>query len=444
MAHLNYNPVSLKDMAIRRLTAAFFKESTILASISDFHSEFSAFDHYDSPQVWRETVEDKLLDVISKLGLPKSLNKVLLDTVKPMSRQVRRWKVFHEKYLHDSHGEEIHLDIPILEKLCWTSTGAVDYRKTAEELVRSDVIDVVKQYKLACLYCMEDCIPMFWKELPSENKQYFCRKTDRRLQSGGLGLEFWWPYIIEGRESELDDLTRSYRSDQISFYQYDFQCSAKKGNKTAAEYFFQKLTHEEKEASLMSTTRAIVSSLYSARNHWYKVFPSEKFSELLSYLLSVMTPDQQMRIFQEKPCEVLEWFLVWPLQDIFLEIAELIWGFLPKRYYDSVLIVMYNNFENSGDYCLILFQELFFRIPPDFWKSFVDRQCETSSYFDDILSEENIKALEIFFRSLDAAARTRLVFNSCFRKFYCVSIDKRDVVEVCLRRSQLFYGRRRN
>ncbi|GBM20356.1 hypothetical protein AVEN_195902-1 [Araneus ventricosus] len=77
----------------------------------------------------------------------------------------------------------------------------------------------------------------------------------------------------------------------------------------------------------------------------------------------------------------------------------------------------------------------FFRNPPDFWKSFVDRQCETSSYFDDILSEENIKALEIFFRSLDAAARTRLVFSApALENFICcLSIGKRDVVEVCLR-----------
>ncbi|GBL67893.1 hypothetical protein AVEN_16216-1, partial [Araneus ventricosus] len=43
------------------------------------------------------------------------------------------------------------------------------------------------------------------------------------------------------------------------------------------------------------------------------------------------------------------------------------------------------------------------------------------------------------FRSLDAAARTRLVFSvPALENFiYCLSIDKRDVVEVCLREAGL-------
>ncbi|GBM43818.1 hypothetical protein AVEN_225708-1 [Araneus ventricosus] len=108
-------------MAIRRLAAALFKESTILASISNFNSKFSL-------EVWRETVEDKLSYKISKLGLPKSLTKLLIEIVKPMDRQVGRWKEFHVEYLHDSHGEEIHFDEPILEKLRWTAAGVVDCR----------------------------------------------------------------------------------------------------------------------------------------------------------------------------------------------------------------------------------------------------------------------------------------------------------------------------
>ncbi|GBL94866.1 hypothetical protein AVEN_197541-1 [Araneus ventricosus] len=283
-------------MAIRRLASVLFKESNILASISNYHSTLFPLDNYKE-KVWRETVEDKLPDEISKLGLPKSLTVLLTDTVRPMGRQIRLWKEFLEKYLHYNSGEEIHFDAPILEKLQWTIAGAVDYQKTAEELIRSDYMDILKRYRLACLFCMENYIPMLWKELPKENKRHFYSKKDRCLRRGGMGLEFWWPYIIKGQESNLDDLTRSYRRDQITFHQYAFQCSAERGNKTAAEYFFQKLTHEEKHASLMSTTRGLLTHQYTTRNYADKRFPREIFSELLSYLLSVMTPEQQMRIF---------------------------------------------------------------------------------------------------------------------------------------------------
>ncbi|GBO27992.1 hypothetical protein AVEN_11854-1 [Araneus ventricosus] len=425
-------------MAIRRLVAVLFKESTILASISNYHSTNFPFDDY-LEKVWRETVEDKLTDEISKLGLPKSLTVLLTDIVRPMGRQIRLWREFLEKYLHYNSGEEIHFDAPILEKLQWTTAGAVDYQKTAEELIRSDDMDILKRYRLACLFCMEDYIRMLWKELPKENKRHFYSKKDRRLQSGGTGLEFWWPYIIKGQESNLDDLTRSYRRDQISFHQYAFQCSAERGNKTAAEYFFQKLTHEEKEASLMSTIRALLTYQYTTRNYADKEFPMDKFSELLSYLLSVMAPDQQMRIFQEHFCDILEWILVWPLQDIFSENADLIMDFLPETHYDDVLWCIYVGFTDSGYHCLKLFQEFFNCIPLDVWKRFVDRQCGFDSYFEGIFNSENIKAIEIFFKSVDTAARERLVFSQPALDYFYIWIymGKWDVVEVCLREASL-------
>ncbi|GBM29163.1 hypothetical protein AVEN_97437-1 [Araneus ventricosus] len=438
MAHLNYNPVSLKDMAIRKLAAALFQESNTLASISNCRTRFLLFDDYDCPKVWHETLYE-MLDKILKLGLPESLTVQLVDTVRPMGRQLRRWKVFHEEYLQDSHDEEIYFDVPILGKVCWTSAGAVDYRKTAEELVRSDVIHAVKKFKLACLYCLEDCISLIWQELPNENKKYFCNKRGRRLQNGALGLQFWWPYIVKGEESKLDNLTRPYRRDQITFHQYAFQCSAEKGNKIAAGYFFQKLTHEQKEASLMSTTRAIVASRNAIPDVCHENFPKEKISDVLCYLLSLMTPDQQMQIFQEEPSNVLAFFLEWPLQDIFSEIADRIWDFVPVREYDFVLKQMDEGFKNSGDNCIKLFQEFFLRIPYDFRKTFVYQECERGSHFDYMLLFEDIEALERIFRSVDAAARARLVLSRlALRHFYnLISKGRWDVVEVCLREARL-------
>ncbi|GBM29903.1 hypothetical protein AVEN_246463-1 [Araneus ventricosus] len=353
-----------------------------------------------------------------------------------MCLQVGTWKVFHEEYLQDSIDEDIYFDVLSLEKLCWIAAGAVDYSKTAKELVRSDVIDTVKKFKLACLYCLEDFIPLFWQELPNENKKYFCNKRRHRSENGALGLQFWWPYIIKGQESKLEDLTRSYRGDRITFHQYAFQCLEKRGNKTAAEYFFQKLTLEEKEASLISSTRVLLGSRIP---YWYKVFPREQFSELLIYLLSVMTPDQQMRIFQERPLEVLSVLLEWPFQDTFSEIADLIWDFLPERDYDSVLKKIYYGFRHSREYFLRLFQELFLRIPRDLWNSFVDRECESEPYFDEMLGEEDIEAIEIFFRSVDAAARARLVFSAPALEGFSelIMLGKWDVVEVCLREARL-------
>ncbi|GBL76244.1 hypothetical protein AVEN_40445-1 [Araneus ventricosus] len=439
MEHLNYNPLSLKDMTIRRVVAVLFKESDILESIGNFRRKY-LFNDGANLKVWRERVEDKMSDKISKFVLPKSLTKQLIDTFKPMGQQVARWKAFHEGYLLDTNEcSHLHFNVPILEKLCWTAAGTVDYPKTAEELVCSDVIDNVKRYKLACLYCLEDYIPQLWQELPNNKKKAFLCNEKYPLQMERLGLQSWWPYIIQGEESKLDNLTKSYRRDQLTFHQYAFQYSAAKGNKNAAEYFFQKLTYEEKEASLIRTTRAVLASRNAIGNYDYGKFPKEKVSEMFRSLLSVITPDQKMRIFEEQPEEVLECFLHWPLQDQFSEIADLIWDFIDEGEYDSLLLEMYESFLNSGHYFQTLFQEFFLRIPCDFRKNFVDQQLETDSYLENILGLEDIEGLEITFRSVDAATREGLVFSELVIQYFEIFISggRWDIVEVILREARL-------
>ncbi|GBM41688.1 hypothetical protein AVEN_46956-1 [Araneus ventricosus] len=427
--------LSLKDMATRRIVAVLFKESDILASVSNFRRKFLLWNEKKSLKVWEETVEDKVSDKISKLGLPKSLTKLLIDTAKPMGREIPGWKTLHEKYLLKSYKKGIHFDAPILERLCWTAAGALDYRKTAEELIRSDVIDVVGRYKIACLYCLEDWIPLIWNELPEEKKLYFYNGIHNlHLMIEKLRLQFWWPYIIRGEQSKLDSFFR-YSRNPITFHRFAFQYSAAIRNKAAAEYFFQKLTQEEKESSLITTTK----ELLSFRNWNSGKFPEEKVSEMLRYLLSVMTPDQQMRIFQERPSQVLECFLHWPLQDRFSEIADLTWNFLRESDYDSVLREMYERFKNSTYYFQMLFKEFFLSIPCDFRKRFVDRQCKSGSYFARILQLQDKEALETTFRYVDSATRAGLVFSELALAHFHSSISRGrwDVVAVCLREARL-------
>ncbi|GBN12135.1 hypothetical protein AVEN_4131-1 [Araneus ventricosus] len=434
MERLNNNVLPLKDIAVRRMVAVLFKESDILASVRNFHCKSIIFLGYENLKVWQEAVEDKLSDKISKIGLPAPLTKLLIDTSKPMGRQIPGWKTFHEEYLFDSLEEGIPFDVPILESLCWTAAGELDYRKTAEELIRSDFMDIVKRYQLASLYCLEDYIRLFWEELPEEKKMYFYDQK-RHFQIGKQPLQFWWPYIIRGEQSRQEFLTRFYRIQGITFHQYAFQYSAVRRNKAAAVYFFQKLTQEEKEASLMSTTEDLVDW----RSFTHSAFPKEKVSEMLCYLLSVMTPDQQMQLFEKWPYRVLGCFLRWPLQDHFSEIADIILNFFPASYYNTFLKDMYECFKNSGYYFQKLFPEFFLRIPFEFRKSFVDRQREPFSYFAHILMLEDKEALATTLRCVDDATRAGIVFSDFALDYFRSSIPRGrwDVVAVFLREARL-------
>ncbi|GBN11609.1 hypothetical protein AVEN_222353-1 [Araneus ventricosus] len=437
MQNLTEDPLSLKDLPLRRLSAILWVEPDILSSLSTLPQKHG-FSDIQIPQVKQETPEEKISNKLSKLVLPMSLTKQINDTIKQMGMHLRDWKVFHRINLN-FHDQEIRFDESVLEKVQLTSEGAVDYRKTAEELIRSDVMDVSKRYKLACLYCLEDYIPLFWKDLPAVNKDQFYTGWSR-MANGFISLKYWWPHIIEGEESVLESLTRTYRREHITVQQYGFEFSVEKSNKCAAEYFFEKLTHGQKEESLIHATKALLLSRNSDRSYHSEHFPLIKVSEMLWYLLSQMNPDQKMGILQEHPCNVLKRFLIWPLQDHFCKVACIVFNYLPESDYDTVLKEMYKGKIRKADfYYQTLFEEFFQHIPYNFRKNFVSRQCESGSYLDRTLKMNDVEALRVTFRSVDAATKIELLSSElAFKRFHSfISREKRDVMEVCLREARL-------
>ncbi|GBM67601.1 hypothetical protein AVEN_44749-1 [Araneus ventricosus] len=403
--------LSLKEIAMRKIIAGIYQESDILAPIGKFQFKLMCCNEYHKR--WRETVEENVKQKISKLVLPQSLKKQLNCIAKLMGFHLRDWKEFHECYLFEF---EEQFDIPVLEKMCWTTAGTVDYRKTAEELIRYGVVDIEKRYQLACLYCLEDFISVLWEELSEDIKRVFYNE-DETSQILHPHLYRCWPYILKGEESKLDNLSRSHRN-QFTFTHIVFEYSATTGNKTAAEYFFQKLTHEERESSLIRAARGVLAdkNLLEASESCDS-FPKENLPDVLCYLLSRLSPKQQMKIFKEKPSQVLRCFFYWPWQDLFLEIAELIWNFLPESHYDDLLKKI--GLINSEYLFPSLYQKFFIHSPRDFKKHFVDRECRVgSSLFSDIFFTEDSVTIEVIFRNIDVADRARLVFSERVFKLF--------------------------
>ncbi|GBN72679.1 hypothetical protein AVEN_95011-1 [Araneus ventricosus] len=316
--------LSPQEIALRRIAVVLLNEPDILALIGKIRFRIRSYQ-----KEWLETVECKVTDKLSKLQLPESIMRQMIHTLKPIGSQILKWKFFHESFLTDSTED---LDAHILEKLCFTTSGTVDYRKTAEALVCSDVVDIVKRYKLACLYCLEDYIPDFWNELPEENKMYFYNDTTPIEEPR---LWFCWPYILKGEEYKLDYESRSYGY-QSTFRQFAFEYSAIIGNKAASEYFFQRLTHEEREPSIIRAAQGMIVIASVETYSYPDAFPKEKVSDVVCYLLSLMTSEQQMQIFKENPFGFLRCFLDWPWQDLFLDNADVMWTLLRESDYSYI------------------------------------------------------------------------------------------------------------
>ncbi|GBM82461.1 hypothetical protein AVEN_48624-1 [Araneus ventricosus] len=347
--------LSLEEMALRRLVINLWTEADVLDSIKDFRietdKEYSGPSQillYKQNKEWRTTVENEVKAKMAELVLPESLKKRMMHILRPIGLQIKDWKILMEAYLSDSRK---YLYMHFLEQLCWTSAGAIDYQKTVEKIVRLEKFDSLTRYKLACSFCLADSIPVLWEELSEDNKRCFNDEINI-IRYFDMPTEFYWKYVLKGKEYKVKDFfERFYPSRNLTFHQYAFESSARKGNKAATEFFFQKLTYKERDDCLIRTAYNVVKrSGPDIRFQAFK-FPQRNLSDVLYYLLSVMSPEQQMQVFKTYPADVLPYFLDWPWHDLFLDVADLVWTFLPEIEHRYLANYIHQNLRNEAYLC---------------------------------------------------------------------------------------------
>ncbi|GBN87750.1 hypothetical protein AVEN_80730-1 [Araneus ventricosus] len=433
--------LSLEEMALRRVVVNLWNEADVLATIKDSRVKELADDAYREPlqirqykkcKEWRVTVENKVKTKVSKLVLPESLKKRMMHTVTPIGLQIQEWEMIMDEHLRDSRED---LDIRLLEQLCWTYAGKIDFQKTVEKLVSLEMLDPGKRYRLACLYCLEDSISVLWEELPEDYKTCF-RDEPYVMPAFEVQMEFYWADVLKGEESKLDHiLTRS--NPCTTFRQYAFERSAYRGNRALTEYFFQKLTYEERDSSVINSACNVVEILCKKSSFGVSFdFPTENPCGVLCYLLSVMTSEEQMQVFKKHPVGVLICLLDWPWQDIFLEIADFIWTVLPETKYELLTAAICVKIKSAGYYFPNLIQKFFLRSPSDFRRSFIR---EFSFIFRDFSYPEDTETIKVLFRNIDLEDRKQLASSHWFPEFLKGFIleDNWNLVELGLREATL-------
>ncbi|CAL1286322.1 unnamed protein product [Larinioides sclopetarius] len=425
--------LSLSEMALRRVVISLWNESDIPAEI-ERAGNF----------VWktRGSFEPKFINEVekkvSKLLIPELLKKRMLDVVEPLRIEISKWQWLHRHcFIRISHTK---LDMNIYKQLCWTCTGAIDYRKTAEKLVRLKTLSIKKRYRLACVYCLEDCIPVLWMDLPEKYKSRFNHDVHPSLYRTYY-LEYYWASVLKGEEFRLNDIIPGEFVNTSSTYLSLFTYSACKGGKDATEYFFQKLTAEEKSSALF---RIVCDAFGRFKNvFWWSYNDQlELRSGVLFYLLSLLNREEQMQIFKQHPSICLNCFLDWPWQDLLLGIADTIWNFLPEDQYGDVLERLFRNgvIFGTGYYLPELFRNFFMHSPVEFKKGYVD--CEISysvRFLSEFLEAEDIETIKVVLGNVESGDRIRLLSHSSICSLFLLMIDQGagHLVKLCIDAAEL-------
>ncbi|GBM73015.1 hypothetical protein AVEN_66230-1 [Araneus ventricosus] len=388
---------TLQQMALRKLALnlwnAFLAESGPSLTLTQDQLEFAI---------------NKVQDKVPLIGLPRSITGKLIKEITPIGVEIRRWRKYHRLLIPSQVSRNA------LNQLCWTSQGTVDYRKTAEGLIRQEHVDDFNGYKLSCLYCFEDDIRKFWSKIPENCKRlYYSENTPLRdLDRRQVNLIQVWSHFLEGDTNLLMD---ENEDEPQRIFQYAFKRAAYSGNKAATEYFFQKLTDLQKEVCLVKTAQRVIRK----RVHHVFIkpqhrFPRKKFCDVLIYLLSQMSEVKQIEVFKKRPGGTLICFLDWPWQDLFFKVAGHLWPFLSSRECQEVLYRLSINRKHPEYNYESIFGEFFPTAYGLYRNDFINNLWHWHEpWFPGLFLSDMRECIKLVLGSLSAAEREGFIVSDC-------------------------------
>lgn len=323
---------------------------------------------------WRE-IETRIKVKVLFLQLPKVLEGEMKSFVKPIGFQILKWLF--------SHQDIIPLSIALINKFYWTHQGTIDRKKTARCLFihGHKGIPAAVRFNIACTYCLTDDIPVLWNEMtPNVRRRFGASRTFTDF------LSTFWTYRILGDTGTVNRLIRTgIGHNDYGLYPSLFLLSTESGNVVASEFFFKKLSEEERNDVMVSTATDLAVSRYIGPDGVNDVKESH-YSDVLVFLLSVMNDEERIEVFESDPSSVLFCLADWPFQDVLIPAMTLAYEFLLKdavhrvaeAHFEVLESIVHKESKDSGTY---IYNRLFTQIwnlMPENIKEYVasDDSCE--------------------------------------------------------------------
>ncbi|XP_055925800.1 uncharacterized protein LOC129957496 [Argiope bruennichi] len=357
--------------------------------------------------------------LVDNLGIPQTMREPLVKIMTPIFLQTFKWLEFHEEYLKTSSSRFKYREY--LKHFRWTHMGTINYRKTAESVIRDEKLPIDLRFMFACLYCLEEDIQDLWQKLSTRRQDEFLNKDPSKYKHQ-REIVVLWTCILKGRVDKLDQLLKKVgRRYYTTIYQYAFEWFAVKAYETATRYFFEKLTRAEKRASLVRTATAV------AKRDGNFV---QAYNDVSCFLLSHMNAEQLKKVLAAVPYGILRIFMEWPRQDAFVEVATLLLPYLQEENYKMMNFVLSRKFKlvyNS----LKLFKDIFLVSPRNFRHS--------TYYLPEFFNNKDTDTIQFMFRNMDPGETLELFLNpiTLYGIFELVNEEEWHFLEFFIRESRL-------
>ncbi|GFQ89389.1 uncharacterized protein TNCT_160751 [Trichonephila clavata] len=230
--------------------------------------------------------EEMVLKKISCLGLPNILRTQLMTIIRCICLEIQKWQTEHKS----------KFDFTDLQRyFCWNAHGKIDRMKTVKSLINNESLPISDCYKLARLYGIERDFISLWGKMSrveKDNAKHICGYNYQRI---------------------CFEHGRAVRLETIKIYPLNFRA------------FFSLLSPTEKVA-------------------WYKMYIGLKIMDYddVRFCLSFLEKNEQENILRQYSSKVLQYYLVWPFQDEFLNVSKNIWPYMSiENYIDLLKFIIY-------------------------------------------------------------------------------------------------------
>ncbi|GFX52238.1 uncharacterized protein TNCV_4800951 [Trichonephila clavipes] len=287
---------------------------------------------------WKSFLTQKL----SFICLPHSLEEDLLAFVCRINLEARRWVKTHTEILRSS----VSL---FSSNIQWKSHGKINKEETAKSLIRNEALCIRKRYALASFYCFKGDALKLW------NKMTWGEKYLVDYDYPSLGI---WKKWMKG-ESAID-------WDILADYTLWVGRHGLPRNRSWKFLFFLGVRSSYKKLSPEKKLQWLDNSLKE------EIYDYDEFHFCLSHLDAF----EKENIFKEYPLHVLLYYLDWPLQGEFLEVADHLWSYLSERNFFRVLhFIIYEKIISEwSEYNYFYLLEKFWNGSPMPFKEYIQRR----------------------------------------------------------------------
>ncbi|GFY78265.1 uncharacterized protein TNIN_242311 [Trichonephila inaurata madagascariensis] len=287
---------------------------------------------------WKSFLKQKL----SFIFLPHSLEKDLLALVCRIGLEAVYWVNTHSAILRSS----VNL---FSSHVQWKSHGKINKEETAKSLIRNEELCIRKRYALASFYCFKDEALKLW------NKMTWGEKYLVGHDYPSLGI---WNKWMKG-ESTIDwDILADYT---LWAGEHDLP-----RNRSWNFFFFLGVRSSYKKLSPEKKLQWLDNALRE------EIYDYDEFHFCLSHL----NANEKENIFKEYPLHVLLYYLDWPLQGEFLEVADRLWSYLSERmFFHALHFIIYEKIINEwSEYNYFYLLKEFWYGSPIHLKDYIQRK----------------------------------------------------------------------